>query len=67
MYCKPDSGTVVMERQMEIHQTSGPDAPRMPDSGPDNRFTAHLEHTCTAIMDMLRFAAIEKIIRSLIN
>ncbi len=52
MDCKPDSGTVVMERQTELHPTSGPDAPRKPDSGPDTRFTALLEHTCPAIMEL---------------
>ena len=41
-----------MERQTELHPTSGPDAPRKMDSGPDNRFTALLVHTCPAIMEL---------------
>ena len=51
MDCKPDSGTVVMERQTELHPTSGPDKPK-PDSRPDIGFTALLEHTCPAIIEL---------------
>ena len=51
MDCKPDSGTVVMERQTKLHTTSGPDKPK-PDSRPDIGFTALLEHTCPAIMEI---------------
>ena len=49
---KPDSGTVVMEGERKLRPTSGPDTTRKPDSGPDIRFTVHLEHTCTAIMEL---------------
>ena len=52
MYCKPESGTSVMDRQTELRPHSRPDTNRMPYSWHDTRFRAHLEHAYPASMDL---------------
>ncbi len=43
-----------MEQQMEVRPNSVPNTPGRPDSGPDTRFTALLEHACPAVLELWR-------------